>query len=327
MALRMPVKQSWCAAAGLSLAIAGCTSTSKLQLAKKNPAPAATAVSGSGEFAPDSGAKHPEVVHLAYGQWQEQMGQQAEARESYSKVLAKQPKNVEAILGMARLDQAAGLYADAEERLKKAIKLAPKDPRVLACYGNFYSAQGEWAKAVEMQQAAVKLAPEDQRYQYLLGVALTRSGQLDAAFPYFVRAVGDAQAHYNIGYILHEQGDRAGALQRMEQALALRPDLELAQQMIDRIQGGNQTVLASATDQRLPGAATTPGSNVRSIPLSKQEEMLPLKGNEALLPRGNSRQGFATRQASAAVPAPAQSALPPGLSPAQLEQMQNQQGH
>lgn len=326
MALRIPRKPSWCAAAGLSLAIAGCSSTSKLPLANKNPAPAATAVSGSGEFAPDSGAKHPEVVQLAYGQWQEQMGQQAEARDSYAKVLAKQPKNVEATLGMARLDLAAGLNADAEERLKKAMKLAPKDPRVLAAYGNFYAVQGQWAKAAEMQQAAVKLAPEDQRYQFLLGVALARSGQVDEAYRYFVRSVGDAQAHYNIGYILHEQGDRAGALQRMEQALALRPDLEPAQQMIDRIQGGASTVLASGTDHRSSGTATTPASGVRSIPLAKQEEMLPLQGNEALLPRGNSRPGSTARQVSSTTAAPEHPAVPPGLSPAQLEQLQNQQG-
>lgn len=327
MAMRKLLKPSWCAAAGLSLAVAGCTSTSKLPLAAKNPAPAATAVSGSGEFAPDTGAKHPEVVHLAYGQWQEQMGQQAEARESYLKVLAKQPKNVEAMLGMARLDQAAGLYTDAEERLNKARKLAPKDPRVLANFGNFYSAQSQWDKAIEMQQAAVKQAPEDQRYQYLLGVALARSGQVDAAYPHFVRAVGDAQAHYNIGYILYEQGDRAGALQKMEQALTLRPDLEIAQQMVDRIQQrGDNTVLASATDQVASGPVTTPVSSVRTVPLTKQEEMLPLKGNEALLPRGNSPSGFTTRPVSPTMPATAQPAAPQGLSPAQLEQLRNQQG-
>jgi tetratricopeptide (TPR) repeat protein len=314
MAERSRITRAWCAAAGLSLAVAGCSTAPKVPAVTKAAGPATTAVSGSsGDFAPDSGPKNPTKVRLAYAQWQEQMGQQAEARESYAKVLAAQPKNIEALLGLARLDQASGLYPDAEERLKKATKLGPKDARVLATYGNFYSAQGDWSKAVEKHQAAVKNSPDDPRYQFLLGVALARSGDTDQAFPYFIRSVGDAQAHYNIGYILFENGDRAGAMDHFNKALSLNPELEVVRTMVDRIQnGGDKTILAKGTDSNSP--------QVRPIPLTTQEALVPLQGNEASLPRGSRR--------SASVPASNRATQSPsdGLTPAQLEQMRNQQG-
>jgi tetratricopeptide (TPR) repeat protein len=314
MAERSRIQRAWCAAAGLSLAVAGCTTAPKIPALAKAAGPATTAVSGtSGDFAPDSGPKNPTKIRLAYGQWQEQMGQQAEARESYAKVLAAQPKNIEALLGLARLDQASGLYTDAEERLKKAMKLGPKDSRVLATYGNFYSAQGDWKQAVEKHQAAVKHAPDDPRYQFLLGVALARSGDTEEAFPYFIRSVGDAQAHYNLGYILFEAGDRAGAMDHFNKALALKPDLEIAQTMVDRLQNGNdKTMLANGTESK--------SSQVRSIPLTKQEALVPLQGNESSLPRGTRRSA----SAPASIRAP--QSPPDGLSPAQLEQLRNQQG-
>jgi tetratricopeptide (TPR) repeat protein len=307
---RLPASR-W-AAAALALLAAGCTTAPKNPFAGRGAEPAKTAVSGSGEFASNEGLKNPAKVYLAYGQWQEQMGQLAEARESYGKVLAEQPKNVEALLGMARLDQANGLMNDAEERLKKAYKLSPKDPRVLATYGNFHAARNEWPKAIDKLQAAVKQAPDDARYQFLLGVALARSGDVDAAYPYFVRSVGEAQAHFNIGYILHERGDRAGSVQRFERALAISPDLVAAQEMLDKLQtrpGATLLTNGTAESQALRPA-------VRTVPLSSQEERVPLRGNETLLPTS-----APPRTAS-----PPASAPPAGLTPAQLEQWRNQQG-
>ena len=170
------IKAAWWGVAVCLLA--GCTTTSKTPFANRTPEPASTAVSGSGEFASNEGAKNPAKIFLAYGQWAEQMGQLPEARDSYNKVLAEQPKNIDAILGLARVDQASGLMGDAEERLKKAEKLAAKDPRVLAACGTFLAAQGDWKKAVGKLEHAVKLAPDDARYQFLLAVTLARSGDV-----------------------------------------------------------------------------------------------------------------------------------------------------
>ncbi len=289
--------------AGLSLAVVGCSSLSKNPLAIKSNQPTATAVSGSGDFASNKGPKDPAKIHLAYGQWQEQMGQQAEAREFYAKVLAEQPKNLDALLGIARIDQAAGLLDDAEARLKQAQKIAPKDARVYATYGAFHTARNDWPKAIEAHRAAVKAAPDDQRYQYLLGVALAKSGDIDASYPYFARSVGDAEAHYNIGLILNQTGDVAGCQERLEQALALKPDLTAAQTLLERLQQEADQPVYAGGSQRIKPAAT-PASGVRAVPLKSQTLSNTLK-----------------KPGSSGSPLQP----PAGLTPAQQEQWRNQQ--
>ena len=321
MAIRRPFMRTWCTAASLSLATLGCASMPKLSLSSKEAKPpekiASTAESGAGSFAPNTGPKNPAKIHLAYGQWQEQMGQPAEARQFYAKALAEDPKSLEALLGMARLDLAAGLTDEAEVRLKKAAKLAPKDPQVLAAYGNFYAAEKNWPKALEKLRAASKTSPDDPNFQYLLAVATARSGDLEAAYPLFVRSVGEATAHYNIGYICYENGKSAEALEHFRDALDMNPELAAAQTMVDKIEHKPRGRMPSeGTDPTI-----MPASGMRGVPLKSKQTIVPISGNEASLP--SSGQRWASEKISPAI-APAGPQMPAGLTPAQQEQWRNQ---
>src|SRR5262249_61019295 len=62
-------------------------------------------------------------LQLALAQFQEQRGERVEARKSYEKVLAADSKSIEAVIGLARLDQVAGRTAPAGARLPKANQM------------------------------------------------------------------------------------------------------------------------------------------------------------------------------------------------------------
>lgn len=320
---RRRMVRSWCTAASFSLAMLGCSSVPKLSLSSKDAKPpetkASTAESGSGTFAPNSGPEHPAKIHLAYGQWQEQMGQPAEARQFYAKALIEEPKNIDALLGMARLDLAAGLADEAEARLKKASKLAPKDPKVLAAYGNYYASQKNWKKALDKLREASKISPDDPNFQYLLAVATARSGDLDAAYPMFVRSVGEATAHYNIGYICFENGNSAEALEHLREALHLNPELAAAQTMVDKIENKPRT--RGPADGSDP--AIMPASGMRGVPLKSKQTILPISGNEASLPSSGKR--WASEQISPSIAPAGGPQMPDGLTLQQQEQWRNQQ--
>src|ERR1700676_1358407 len=51
--------------------------------------------------------KDPAALHVAYGHFEVQAGQPDEARKSYDRALSENPRSVEAVLGLARLDQLA----------------------------------------------------------------------------------------------------------------------------------------------------------------------------------------------------------------------------
>ncbi len=190
--------------------------------------------------------KEPEQTHLAYAQWQEQTGKLAEARESYKKALGLNPKSAEAIVGLARLDEMAGRSREAEEGFQKALKLKPNDPNILVAVGQFYGSRKQWNKAVELLNKATTAAPENTRARYHLAVALARSGNTEAAMPHFVKTVGEASAHYNVGYILYEQGKLADAETHLAIALAQKPDMQQAHAVLQKIRGahGGQSLLA-----------------------------------------------------------------------------------
>jgi Tfp pilus assembly protein PilF len=177
--------------------------------------------------------KNPGKLHLAYARWQEQLGNIVEARESYELALGDDPKSIDAVLGLARLDQLNGRTAEAEQRYLKVLKLKPNDPNVLDAVGQFYASQERWNEAIGMLKQAMLIAPQATTYRYDLAVVLARSGRITESLPHFSRTVGDAEAHYNIGYILYEQGDLGSAERQFQQALLARPNLAEAQRMYD----------------------------------------------------------------------------------------------
>lgn len=223
---------------GAAVLAMGCTTASKmpslsdLKPAKMASPSPASANPGSAEFTVSNTLKDPVKVHLAYALWHEQEGDLVGARNSYEMVLRENPKNIDGLLGIARLDIALSRMEDAEKRLAKAQKLAPKNFQVAVALGQYYSARNEWPKALEQMQIARALAPNDPACAYHLGHVQAKTGDLTSALANFTEAVGAPSAHYNLAYMLHEQGDLAGAEEHLQRAISLKPDLAQAQSLL-----------------------------------------------------------------------------------------------
>jgi tetratricopeptide (TPR) repeat protein len=182
--------------------------------------------------------KDPEALHLAYGKFQEQVGQSAEARKSYEAALRDDPRSVDAILGLARLDQLADHPKDAETGFQKALHLKPGDPKVLASLGQFYVSQKRWPDAFQSLNAAIAAAPGEAFYKHELAVAKTASGDLNAGLALFSQLVGPDKAHYNVAYILRREGKTEDAIQQCQITLKMNPNFEPAKAMLAQIHEG-----------------------------------------------------------------------------------------
>lgn len=203
---------------------------------------------------PKADLKDPERLHLAYGKLSEQTGDYATARENYESALRQNQQTEEAILGLARLDLLAGRTAEAERRFRKAVEVAPNSPLTNEALGQFYLTQNRYAEAAAQLQQGLAAAPDSKRLRHKLGIALARSGNIVAAEPQFIQAVGDAEADYNIGLILYEQGHTSDAEQRFLQAVLKKPTLAPAQHWLDTVRQERdaQGLLASAPSRQKP---------------------------------------------------------------------------
>jgi len=195
--------------------------------------------------------KDPERLRLSFAQMSEQRGDYNAAREAYQQVSSANPQSPEAILGLARLDLLAGRIQAAERQFLQAYQVAPENSLVIESLGQFYLTQERYDEAVRHLSRGIELTPGNNRMRHRLAVALAKQGNIAAAEPHFAQSVGDAEADYNIGLILYEQGQIKEAEERFLSAVLKKPTLVQAQNWLDAVrqetQSANQTQLASAS--------------------------------------------------------------------------------
>lgn len=189
------------------------------------------------EHLPEAGPEPEKTAELSFasGRWMESVGNLIEARRNYEDVLEEHPTHVDALLGLARIDQLAGRTHEAEQRFLSALRHEPNSPVVLHALGKFYESEQRWPEAADAFNKTMLAAPTENRYRQDLAVALVHTGDVNAARTHFVRTVGDAAAHYNIGLILHEIGREDAAEQQMLLAVTKQPDMQQAQYWLDEI--------------------------------------------------------------------------------------------
>jgi tetratricopeptide (TPR) repeat protein len=150
-----------------------------------------------------------------------QAGDYPRAKELYEEVLRREPRSVDAMLGLAaigwkhgRLEEAVGYYgraldADprnahaqagliamlggvdpvaAESRLKQLIAREPSG-FLYFTLGNLYAEQGQWSSAQQAYFQAHQLSPENADYAFNLAVGLEHLGQPKLALDYYRKAL------------------------------------------------------------------------------------------------------------------------------------------
>jgi tetratricopeptide (TPR) repeat protein len=172
---------------------------------------------------------------LKYATWMVERGQLQVARQKYQDLLEKNPNDVEAIIGLAQISEKNGQLSEAERGLRRAVELAPDAAHPQAALGQFLAGQKRWGESIDAYNRAVLADPCDRDTRYHLAVALVRNGDVEGALPHFIRTVGDAEAHYNAAVILKEEGRVEEARAQVEIAVAKKPALLEARQLLAEI--------------------------------------------------------------------------------------------
>lgn len=286
---------------GLALlaAAAGCQSTGnpsvatneKSSLSSLFKARTVSAQVAEPEPEPAIEVKDPTDLSLAYARWMEDVGNLVEARRHYGEIAESKPKNLEAVLGLARIDQLSGRAHEAEQGFLKAQRLAPDAPETLHALGKFYSDERRWPEAVDQLKKAMLAAPAEREYRYDLAVALVHTGDINAALPHFFRTVGDAEAHYNVGLILKDEGRLGEAQEHLLLAVTKRPDLHQAQYWLDEVRQLRDT----SPTTRPPISEVQTAGLQQSVP--QMPAVTPTTGGHSTgRPAGSSSSGLTPQQ-------------------------------
>lgn len=177
----------------------------------------------------------PAVRNLAMLDLRE--GKADAARGRYQAVLAKEPNNEKALLGLAAILRATGAAdSEVERTLKKAVSANPTSvPARLALIDFLLRANQPKAALVAAQDAQAAF-PNDVRIVQALGTAQLAAGDVQQALSTFSRLAQmrpqAASVQVRLAAAHRAAGDEAGMLRALRKALELDPGFTAAQREI-----------------------------------------------------------------------------------------------
>jgi len=159
-----------------------------------------------------------------------QRNELASAQEGYQRVLAREPANRDALLGLAAIDLRRRNYEAAEARYLKLLEIDPRDSHAIAglialrgqvdpvlsesrlkiliasqpeathlyfTLGNQYALQSRWTEAQAAYFKAYSADPENADYAFNLAISLDQLRQKQAALDYYRRSLALADRRPN----------------------------------------------------------------------------------------------------------------------------------
>ena len=198
-------------------------------------------------------SKRPKLdadIDIRAAQFAAQSGDLADAEAKYQRALKTEPKNVKAILGLARTYDEMGNSQQAIAAYQQAVKVHPKNAMVYNDLGLCLGRRRELAPAQQMLQKAVELEPGKANYRNNLAVVLVDMGRTSEAFQQLLVVQPEGVAHYNLACMLESRGQMDQAVGELQLALTKDPTLTPARDLLEQLSGSmpQQTMqMASAT--------------------------------------------------------------------------------
>ena len=194
-------------------------------------------------------------VYVSAARLLENQGKYDEAEGKYQEALKSSPEDENALVGLARLHDRQGQAMKATEVYHRALKAHPQSGLVCNDLGLCYRRQRQLDKSLQLFSRAVELQPENTKYRNNLAAALVDSGRPDEAIKQLTKHCSPAVAHYNVGYLLSQKGQKGEASRHLQQAISLDPGMTPAREMLASL-GGNGGGPAIAAQPQQPANAS-----------------------------------------------------------------------
>jgi tetratricopeptide (TPR) repeat protein len=180
------------------------------------------------------------------------VGELAEAEKLYKQILSKFPKNKKAIQGYQKLQAGVtskgasslrlpdeqfqeldnlfnqGQFEELLAKIKPLIGLFSKDIDLHNIQGATNAALGKYDAAIESYKQAIKIRPDYADAYYNMGISLQDQGNLGEAIDSYKQAIkikpDYAEAYSNMGNAFKDKGELEAAIDSYKQAIKIKPD-------------------------------------------------------------------------------------------------------
>lgn len=248
------------ALAGVFAGLLGCTTTPLTPpAALPTPPPPPTQTAKNSAFVPEpadeaemkEGPLAPSTMLVFAGTWVEMVARDpnkpavererllGQARQVYQEVLAKEPKHLDALVGLGEMYQVTGEHDRLTDVLKRVMRHHSTDAKAWAWVAVKQGQLKNWVAAADSFGRAVQLDPENRTYRIHLGLTLVRGGRYDEGYEWLSKAMREAEARYNLAMMMAHNGDTERARAELERCLKADPNFAPAAEKLSTLAAGN----------------------------------------------------------------------------------------
>jgi tetratricopeptide (TPR) repeat protein len=189
---------------------------------------------------------------VSLGAFREQMAEQLaknpadrervmnEARIAYAQAIKSDPKYVPAYIGMARHWEKVDQHEKAVHTYQEALKLAPRESGLWFEVGMCHARHREWEPALANIVKAIELDRDNRKFISSHALCLYLAGQREDGLARLKKLYGEAEAHYNLAWMLHRMQENDEARQQLQLALQADPKLTDARTLLARLASAPQ---------------------------------------------------------------------------------------
>lgn len=167
-------------------------------------------------------------------------------RQRYSAALQQDPKNKDALLGLAKMYTWAGDKERALHALNNLTAAHPKDKDAAFAVVKTMVRFQDWDGACKACTAALALDPENRTYTKSLGYAHARADRWDDSFATLMKIMSESEARAFLGRTLIDLGRPADGTQQLQMAVQRDPNNEMAKAVLADLQ---QAAAGAAVEQ------------------------------------------------------------------------------
>jgi tetratricopeptide (TPR) repeat protein len=237
----------------MAAAFSGCSGTSFLKPGK--------AESRDPKFSSKQKTEEPEEFlefekatiseRLAKARHYEQADRLERARSIYRELIADAPQRWEPYHRLAMVADRQRRHREAIMLYENALQIKPLDGQILNDLGYSFFLQGNLEKAESALAKAVAVSPAESRFRNNLGLVYGHQGRLEDALETFRIAGSEADAQYNLAFILTSQDKIDAARRCFNLALAADPAFDKARNALTSFERYEQAPDEFVEDERL----------------------------------------------------------------------------
>ena len=155
-----------------------------------------------------------------------------EARQKYQAALKADPKNAQALRGLARLYTRVGDRERAVGSYRELMQNYPQDHKAAYEFALALARFEDWNGATAACQHAIGGDPENRRYKRTLGVCMAQAGNFEGGFDAMLSVMPEAEARYTMAKLLADSEKPDAARQQLQLAAKADPNFAPAKEWL-----------------------------------------------------------------------------------------------